>query len=176
MVPLTNQLRFRGSDLLASPCLSRLPSPRFPASSSSLSAFSRFDGLSAATCRLVGSSGLEPPTLRLSGARSNHLSYEPMSSELVGSPLYSGLFPRCFDRLDSCLLHASSRDSAFPYPVILPRHARRRRGGDEEIRTPDPLRAKQVLSQLSYTPLFRKGSPSRLLSPHCKGSVEFCPL
>ena len=27
---------------------------------------------------LVGSSGLEPPTLRLSGARSNHLSYEPI--------------------------------------------------------------------------------------------------
>ena len=26
-------------------------------------------------------------------------------------------------------------------------------GGDEEIRTPDPLRAKQVLSQLSYTPI-----------------------
>ena len=26
---------------------------------------------------LVGSRGLEPPTLRLSGARSNHLSYEP---------------------------------------------------------------------------------------------------
>ena len=28
---------------------------------------------------LVGSSGLEPPTSRLSGVRSNHLSYEPMS-------------------------------------------------------------------------------------------------
>ena len=27
---------------------------------------------------LVGSSGLEPPTLRLSGVRSNHLSYKPM--------------------------------------------------------------------------------------------------
>ena len=27
---------------------------------------------------LVGSSGLEPPTSRLSGARSNQLSYEPM--------------------------------------------------------------------------------------------------
>jgi hypothetical protein len=27
---------------------------------------------------VVGSSGLEPPTLRLSGARSNRLSYEPM--------------------------------------------------------------------------------------------------
>ena len=25
-------------------------------------------------------------------------------------------------------------------------------GGDEEDRTPDPLRARQVLSQLSYTP------------------------
>ena len=27
----------------------------------------------------MGSSGLEPPTSRLSGARSNHLSYEPTS-------------------------------------------------------------------------------------------------
>ena len=26
-------------------------------------------------------------------------------------------------------------------------------GGDEEIRTPDPLLARQVLSQLSYTPM-----------------------
>ena len=31
-------------------------------------------------------------------------------------------------------------------------------GGDEEDRTPDPLLAKQVLSQLSYTPMF--GFPS----------------
>ena len=54
---------------------------------------------------VVGSSGLEPPTSRLSGVRSNHLSYEPTS------------------------------------------------GGDEEVRTPDPLRARQVLSQLSYTPI-----------------------
>ena len=29
---------------------------------------------------LVGSNGLEPSTSRLSGARSNHLSYEPISS------------------------------------------------------------------------------------------------
>ena len=55
---------------------------------------------------MVGTSGLEPPTSRLSGVRSNHLSYAPMSSG----------------------------------------------GGDEEVRTPDPLRARQVLSQLSYTP------------------------
>ena len=30
-------------------------------------------------------------------------------------------------------------------------------GGDEEDRTPDPLLAKQVLSQLSYTPIFLQG-------------------
>src|SRR5690606_18671696 len=29
-------------------------------------------------------------------------------------------------------------------------------GGDEEIRTPDPLLARQVLSQLSYTPTYLK--------------------
>ena len=58
---------------------------------------------------LVGSSGLEPPTSRLSGARSNQLSYEP---------------------------------SFAP-----------RSGGDDGIRTHDPLLAGQVLSQLSYTPI-----------------------
>ena len=67
--------------------------------------------------KVVGSSGLEPPTSRLSGARSNHLSYEPMFLDL----------------------------RRFPFqPQTL--------GGDEEDRTPDPLLAKQVLSQLSYTP------------------------
>ena len=64
--------------------------------------------------QLVGSSGLEPPTSRLSGARSSLLSYEP---ETVFLPLS---------------------------------HV----GGDEEIRTLDPLLAGQVLSQLSYTPMF----------------------
>ena len=33
-------------------------------------------------------------------------------------------------------------------------------GGDEGIRTPDPLLAGQVLSQLSYTPIFRGHSKS----------------
>ena len=64
--------------------------------------------------QLVGSSGLEPPTLRLSGARSSLLSYEPLT---VFLPLFFA------------------------------------RGGDEEIRTLDPLLAGQVLSQLSYTPI-----------------------
>ena len=37
----------------------------------------------------------------------------------------------------------------FCYPSILFRKI----GGDEEIRTPDPLLARQVLSQLSYAPM-----------------------
>ena len=36
--------------------------------------------------KVVGSSGLEPPTSRLSGARSNQLSYEPLYSRLVLLP------------------------------------------------------------------------------------------
>ena len=73
----------------------------------------------------MGSSGLEPPTSRLSGVRSNHLSYEPISLE--------GVF-----------------------------HSRL--GGDERDRTDDPLLAKQVLSQLSYTPkyLLKIIRPSKL--------------
>ena len=36
-------------------------------------------------------------------------------------------------------------------------------GGGKEIRTPDPLRARQVLSQLSYTPKY--GGPSGTRTP-----------
>ena len=68
---------------------------------------------------LVGSSGVEPPTSRLSGARSNLLSYEPMGQSLPAS-----------------LYHFT------------------RFGGDDGIRTHDPLLAGQVLSQLSYTPIW----------------------
>ena len=69
----------------------------------------------------MGSSGLEPPTSRLSGARSNLLSYEPIWIEVTPAPW--------------------------------------RRGGDDGIRTHDPLLAGQVLSQLSYTPA--QGFPLR---------------
>ena len=65
----------------------------------------------------MGLRGLEPPTLRLSGVRSNHLSYKPV----------------CYR---TSVIHCPSSH-----------------GGDEEDRTPDPLLARQVLSQLSYTPM-----------------------
>ena len=68
-----------------------------------------------ATFSVMGLSGLEPPTSRLSGVRSNRLSYKPIF------PAFR-LFPQAF-------------------------------GGDKRDRTADPLLAKQVLSQLSYTPI-----------------------
>ena len=37
-------------------------------------------------------------------------------------------------------------------------------GGDEEVRTLDPLRARQVLSQLSYTPINITANASGFLS------------
>ena len=74
----------------------------------------------------MGSSGLEPPTSRLSGARSNQLSYEPIL-ELVNVLLEE--FVRILQSLQSKL------------------------DGDDGIRTRDPLLAGQVLSQLSYTPI-----------------------
>ena len=44
-------------------------------------------------------------------------------------------------------------------------------GGDEEDRTPDPLRARQVLSQLSYTPI-SEVVDSRLRLPNFESSSK----
>ena len=84
---------------------------------------------------LVGSSGLEPPTSRLSGARSNHLSYEPIQ------------FPRCISSL---------------IPTRRFRLRQLAAGGDDGNRTHDPLLAGQVLSQLSYTPVSLRGELNNL--------------
>ena len=65
---------------------------------------------------MVGLSGLEPPTSRLSGECSNRLSYKPILV-IIGSSITFAT------------------------------------GGDKRDRTVDPLLAKQVLSQLSYTPV-----------------------
>ena len=81
-------------------------------------------------CRVVGLDGLEPSTSRLSGVRSNHLSYKPL------------------------FIHSSgigSRHHVIPSPRL--KRLRLEIGGDDGVRTHDPLLAGQVLSQLSYTPV-----------------------
>ena len=94
---------------------------------------------------LVGSNGLEPSTSRLSGVRSNHLSYEPI---LVAGLLSIGQ-TICFG---FPLSHSATASSSFD--VVCSRLASAaRRGGDEQNRTVDPLLARQVLSQLSYAPV-----------------------
>ena len=79
---------------------------------------------------LVGLDGLEPSTSRLSGVRSNHLSYRP-------STLMASFVPSL----------SAPADAPFSWDRIAPV------GGDDGVRTHDPLLAGQVLSQLSYTPL-----------------------
>ena len=59
-------------------------------------------------------------------------------------------------RLAFLLCRVIPRDKGFFKPLT---HA----GGDNRDRTDDPLLAKQVLSQLSYTPIFHTGSVLHLL-------------
>ena len=58
---------------------------------------------------LVGSSGLEPPTSRLSGVRSNHLSYEPISYPLRVVVEMNGIEP-----MTPCLQSRCSPSWATP--------------------------------------------------------------
>ena len=107
----------------------------------------------------MGLSGLEPPTSRLSGVRSNRLSYKPISWFERWFPTRPLVFPASAFVRAFCVFQHSV---AFSIAV-------RRTGGDERVRTDDPLLAKQVLSQLSYTPIFTcgrilSGSPIRLFS------------
>ena len=69
----------------------------------------------------VGLSGLEPPTLRLSGVRSNHLSYRPTRCSRIGIP------PRCAHGLERPE-HPARRDPDTN------RKARRRIGQPESMR------------------------------------------
>ena len=138
------------------------------------------------TMLMVGLSGLEPPTSRLSGVRSNRLSYKPISrpsgshrsallhvlrvSRLTHAPALCGESPlsRCeattfhrspLLRFRLCRIFAGPR--ALPRPGYRPRPAPCPRGlpaagGDKRDRTVDLLLAKQALSQLSYTPILRR--------------------
>ena len=111
---------------------------------------------------LVGSSGLEPPTSRLSGACSNHLSYEPIfpqKAPLLGDPFSSKPRRRRNQSVSTPTKPSISLgtpglrvapcgvsfSSSLPFPVSF--------GGDEEDRTPYLLLARQALSQMSYTPM-----------------------
>ena len=75
-----------------------------------LSQLSYAPSINKQSIKMVGLRGLGPLTSRLSGVRSNQLSYKPILKSFDFS-------------------------------------------GDEEIRTLDPLLARQVLSQLSYIPI-----------------------
>ena len=108
---------------------------------------------------MVGSNGLEPSTSRLSGVRSNHLSYEPIS--------VAGPFTSAKPLLGIVL--ATVRDYRLPFRSDCDATWQRQlaAGGDEQNRTVDPLLARQVLSQLSYAPvlgLCRWASPPFLSS------------
>ena len=94
---------------------------------------------------MVGLNGLEPSTSRLSGVRSNHLSYEPIS--------VAGPFTSAKPLLGIVL--ATVRDYRLPFRSDFNATWQRQlaAGGDEQNRTVDPLLARQVLSQLSYAPV-----------------------
>ena len=116
---------------------------------------------------MVGPSGLEPPTSCLSGTRSNLLSYDPswlvkwfftwnggddgdsraVRLRLLCSQLLFAIAPMRISALCSKLAPTSNGT----YLVPLGRNSSH--GGDDGIRTHDPLLAGQVLSQLSYTPI-----------------------
>ena len=148
---------------------------------------------------LVGLSGLEPPTSRLSGVRSNRLSYKPIFSRLRGYP--------CFFSHNSRTHSVLHRAFAFRFPGPLFRGLKpcmycepfgnafrlsrpiqflsrsflhggpcRRlssAGGDKRDRTVDLLLAKQALSQLSYTPISEAYSTVWSFSiPHLKTSHD----
>ena len=87
---------------------------------------------------MVGVTGFEPVTLRLSSACSNQLSYTPIKPNLA------------------CRAVARRSVSCLPFLARQPRSSlfREKAGGAEGIRTPDLQLAKLPLYQLSYSPTF----------------------
>ena len=93
----------------------------------------------------MGSNGLEPSTSRLSGVRSNHLSYEPIS--------VAGPFTSAKPLLGIVLATVRDHRLSFRSDCNATWQRQLAAGGDEQNRTVDPLLARQVLSQLSYAPV-----------------------
>ena len=80
---------------------------------------------------------------------------------------------------------------ATSYAIVKEQHqtksmrSRSKLGGGERVRTDDPLRARQVLSQLSYTPKFRRAGMVGLaglepatsrLSVVCSSQLSYKPI
>ena len=84
---------------------------------------------------MVGLGRLELPTSPLSGVRSNQLSYKPI-----------------FLASRRCDLTALIRGQDCNHPSYKPR-VKQADGGAKQDRTADLLRARQALSQLSYSPI-----------------------
>ena len=76
----------------------------------------------------MGLNGLEPSTSRLSGVRSNQLSYRPIKKRVTRIELATTAWKA----------------------VVLPLNYTRKKGGPGQNRTADTLSFNQVLYQLSY--------------------------
>ena len=113
--------------------------------------------LSPTSSALVGLDGLEPSTSRLSGARSNHLSYKPLLCVSDSSHLSA----RVCSLFGTFVSLPSGMNLGLPSELPRVVKAGLPAGGDDGIRTHDPLLAGQVLSQLSYTPIPRALSFSK---------------
>ena len=99
----------------------------------------------------MGLSGLEPPTSRLSGVRSNRLSYKPLGKNDVFSAPNIFIFWKMWVLAARFFLIFSWAFQHLHVSMLR---------GDGEIRTLDPLLARQVLSQLSYTPIGIRQPPT----------------
>ena len=112
--------------------------------------YSVVNDLARLASALVGLDGLEPSTSRLSAECSNQLSYRPLNS--FGTMIrFLCSLPRFRLRFRSLPIVYDGRIT-FNLPRSWPPAPPA--GGDKGNRTLDPLLAGQVLSQLSYTPLW----------------------
>ena len=109
---------------------------------------------------MVGPSGLEPPTLRLSVVRSSQLSYGPVRRHKLHIPRRTASSTsrsfRCVSSSSQTRFAGLCSDFERLAIILFFRSPQKRMllwdGGDSRDRTGDLLLARQALSQLSYIP------------------------
>ena len=109
---------------------------------------------------MVGPSGLEPPTLRLSVVRSSQLSYGPVRRHKLHIPRRTACSTsrsfRCASSSSQTRFAGLCSDFERLAIILFFRSPQKRMllwdGGDSRDRTGDLLLARQALSQLSYIP------------------------